>query len=312
MVARNDKMVARNDKIMKGEIILYQPDNSISLEVRLEDDTVWLTQAQMVVLFQTTKQNVSLHISNIFKEGELERELVVKESLTTTIHGAVEGKTQQKRVSLYNLDVIISVGYRIKSLAGTRFRQWASSILKQYMLKGYAVHPTLQQVEYHLTRQIIGQREELYHLQQQVQQHQQQIDFLIQREQPVTEQLFSTGCVWDAYTFVSDLVRSAASRLILIDPFVDERTLLLLDKRAEGVECTVHTRYGEQIELDFQKHNQQCVPISKVQLSRAVHDRYLIVDDEVWLLGASVKDMGRSLCTIIKLGFSPDEILNRL
>lgn len=305
-------MVARNDKIMKGEIILYQPDNSISLEVRLEDDTVWLTQAQMVVLFQTTKQNVSLHISNIFKEGELERELVVKESLTTTIHGAVEGKTQQKRVSLYNLDVIISVGYRIKSLAGTRFRQWASSILKQYMLKGYAVHPTLQQVEYHLTRQIIGQREELYHLQQQVQQHQQQIDFLIQREQPVTEQLFSTGCVWDAYTFVSDLVRSAASRLILIDPFVDERTLLLLDKRAEGVECTVHTRYGEQIELDFQKHNQQCVPISKVQLSRAVHDRYLIVDDEVWLLGASVKDMGRSLCTIIKLGFSPDEILNRL
>jgi len=305
-------MVARNDKIMKGEIILYQPDNSISLEVRLEDDTVWLTQAQMVVLFQTTKQNVSLHISNIFKEGELERELVVKESLTTTIHGAVEGKTQQKRVSLYNLDVIISVGYRIKSLAGTRFRQWASSILKQYMLKGYAVHPTLQQVEYHLTRQIIGQREELYHLQQQVQQHQQQIDFLIQREQPVTEQLFSTGCVWDAYTFVSDLVRSAANRLILIDPFVDERTLLLLDKRAEGVECTVHTRYGEQIELDFQKHNQQCVPISKVQLSRAVHDRYLIVDDEVWLLGASVKDMGRSLCTIIKLGFSPDEILNRL
>ena len=305
-------MVARNDKIMKGEIILYQPDNSISLEVRLEDDTVWLTQAQMVVLFQTTKQNVSLHISNIFKEGELERELVVKESLTTTIHGAVEGKTQQKRVSLYNLDVIISVGYRIKSLAGTRFRQWASSILKQYMLKGYAVHPTLQQVEYHLTRQIIGQREELYHLQQQVQQHQQQIDFLIQREQPVTEQLFSTGCVWHAYTFVSDLVRSAANRLILIDPFVDERTLLLLDKRAEGVECTVHTRYGEQIELDFQKHNQQCVPISKVQLSRAVHDRYLIVDDEVWLLGASVKDMGRSLCTIIKLGFSPDEILNRL
>ena len=296
----------------KGEIILYQPDDNISLEVRLEGETVWLTQAQMVLLFQTTKQNVSLHINNIFREGELQREVAVKESLTTTIHGAIDGKTQQKRVFLYNLDVIISVGYRVKSLAGTRFRQWATSILKQYMLRGYAVHPSLQQVEYHLTRQIEGQREGLYQLKQQLEQHQQQIDFLIRREQPVTEQLFSTGCIWDAYTFVSELVRSAKKRLILVDPFVDERTLLLLDKRSEGIDCTVHTRYSQQVELDFQKHNQQCVPIQKIQLPHAVHDRYLIVDDQVWLLGASVKDMGRSLCTIIQLGFIPDEILKRL
>ena len=296
----------------KGEIILYQPNENISLEVRLEGDTVWLTQAQMVLLFQTTKQNVSLHINNIFKEGELQREVAVKESLTTTIHGAIDGKTQQKRVFLYNLDIIISVGYRVKSQAGTRFRQWATNVLKQYMLKGYAVHPSLQQVEYHLTRQIEGQREELYHLKQQVEHHQQQIDFLIRRERPVTEQLFSTGCVWDAYTFVSDLIRSAEKRLILIDPFVDERTLLLLDKRTNGIECTVHTRYNQQTELDFQKHNLQCAPIQKIQLPQAVHDRYLIIDEQVWLLGASVKDMGRSLCTIIRLSFTPDEILKRL
>lgn len=182
------------------------------------------TQQQMVLLFHTTKQNVSLHINNIFKEGELQREVAVKESLTTTIHGAIDGKTQLKRVFLYNLDVIISVGYRVKSQAGTRFRQWATSVLKQYMLKGYAVHPSLQQVEYHLTRQIEGQREELYHL----------------------------------------------------------------------------------------KHNQQCAPIQKIQLPQAVHDRYLIIDEQVWLLGASVKDMGRGLCTIIRLGFTPDEILKRL
>ena len=144
-----------------------------------------------------------------------------------------------------------------------------------------------------------------------MQQHQQQIDFLIRREQPITEQLFSIGCVWDAYTFVSDLVRSAVKRLILIDPFVDERTLLLLDKRTGGVECTVHTRYNQQTELDFQKHNQQCTPINKVQLPQAVHDRYLIVDEDVWL-GASVKDMGRGLCTVIKLSFTPDEILSRV
>lgn len=129
---------------------------------------------------------------------------------------------------------------------------------------------------------------------------------------PTTEQLFSTGCVWDAYTFISDLVRSASNRLILIDPFVDERTLLILDKRVEGVECIVHTRYREQVEIDFQKHNQQCAPIKRVQLPQAVHDRYLIVDEEVWLLGASVKDMGRSLCTIILLSFTPDEILKRI
>ena len=296
----------------KGEIILYQPDESIRLEVRLEDETVWLTQAQMTDLFRTTKQNISLHINNIFKEGELQKAVVVKESLTTTTHGAIEGKLQQKKVNLYNLDVIISVGYRVKSQAGTRFRQWATQVLKQYMLKGYAVHPTLQHVEYHLSRQIEGQREELYQLQKQVQLHQQQIDFLIQREQPTTEQLFSTGCVWDAYTFVSGLVRSATNRLILIDPFVDERTLLLLDKRTGGVDCTVHTRYSQQTELDFQKHNQQCAPIHKVQLPQAVHDRYLIVDEEVWLLGASVKDMGRGLCTVIRLGFTPDEILKRI
>lgn len=129
---------------------------------------------------------------------------------------------------------------------------------------------------------------------------------------PTTEQLFSTGCVWDAYTFISDLVRSASKRLILIDPYVDERTLLILDKRAEGVECVVHTRYREQVELDFQRHNQQCAPVQRVQLPQAVHDRYLIIDEAVWLLGASVKDMGRSLCTIIRLSFTPDEILKRV
>lgn len=129
---------------------------------------------------------------------------------------------------------------------------------------------------------------------------------------PTTEQLFSTGCVWDAYTFISDLVRSASKRLILIDPYVDERTLLVLDKRAEGVECVVHTRYREQVELDFQRHNQQCAPVQRVQLPQAVHDRYLIIDEAVWLLGASVKDMGRSLCTIIRLSFTPDEILKRV
>ena len=289
----------------KGEIVLYQPNESIRLEVRIEDETVWLTQAQMAELFQTTKQNVSLHINNIFKEGELLKEMVVKESFTTTIHGAIEGKFQRNKISLYSLDVIISVGYRVKSHVGTRFRQWATRVLKEYMLRGFSINQHLISLQEHFDNRFSS-------LESRVENHEQKIDFLIQKEQPITEQLFSTGCVWDAYTFVSNLVRSASKRIILIDSFVDERTLLILDKRANGVDCTIHTRYNSKLQLDIQKHNQQYNHIDIIQLPQAVHDRYLIVDDEVWLLGASVKDMGRGLCTIIKLGFSPEEILKRI
>jgi hypothetical protein len=289
----------------KGEIILYQPDDNICLEVRLDEETVWLTQQQMVALFKTTKQNISLHINNIFKEGELQRTVVVKESLTTTIHGAIKDKLQQKKVYLYNLDVIISVGYRVKSQAGTRFRQWATQVLKQYMLRGYSVNQHLVALQERIDNRFTA-------LETRVEEHHQHIDFLIRREQPTKEQLFSTGCVWDAYTYVSNLVRIATERLILIDPFVDERTLLLLDKRTVGVDCTVYTRYSKQTEIDFEKHNQQCEPIRIIQMPQAVHDRYLIIDNEVWLLGASVKDMGRGLTTVIKLSFTPKEILNRI
>ena len=291
--------------VEKGEIVLYQPDESIRLEVRIEDETVWLTQAQMAELFQTTKQNVSLHINNIFKEGELMKEMVVKESFTTTMHGAIEGKFQRNKISLYNLDVIISIGYRVKSQVGTRFRQWATRILKEYMLRGFSINQHLISLQEHFDNRFSS-------LESRVDNHEQKIDFLIQKEHPTTEQLFSTGCVWDAYTFVSNLIRSAAERIVLIDSFVDERTLLILDKRADGVDCTIHTRYNSKLQLDIQKHNQQCNRIDIIQLPQAVHDRYLIIDDDVWLLGASAKDMGRGLCTIIKLGFTPEEILKRI
>lgn len=288
--------------VSKGEIVLYQPNESVKLEVRLEGETVWLTQAQMAELFSVKVPAVSKHIKNIYEEGELDLLSTVSKKEIVRKEGSREVRRQ---VDFYNLDVIISVGYRIKSMAGTRFRQWATNVLKEFMLRGYSVSQHLIALQERIDTRFAT-------LESHVEEHHQQIEFLIQREQPITEQLFSTGCVWNAYTFVSDLVRSATSRLILIDPFVDERTLLVLDKRSKDVECTVHTRYCEQVDLDFQKHNQQCAPIQKFQLPHAVHDRYLIVDDEVWLLGASVKDMGRGLCTIIKLGFTPDDILSRI
>lgn len=296
------KINTLSTSISKGEIVLYQPNESVRLEVRLENDTVWLTQAQMAELFSVKVPAVSKHIKNIYEEGELESLSTVSKKEIVRKEGSREVRRQ---VDFYNLDVIISVGYRIRSLAGTRFRQWATNVLKEFMLRGYSVSQHLIALQERIDGRFAT-------LESHVEEHQQQIEFLLQREQSATEQLFSTGCVWDAYTFVSDLVRSATSRLILIDPFVDERTLLILDKRRKDITCTVHTHYCEQVELDFQKHNQQCVPIQKVQLSHAVHDRYLIIDNEVWLLGASVKDMGRGLCTIIKLGFMPDDILARI
>ena len=289
----------------KGEIVLYQPDDNVRLEVRLQDDTVWLTQQQMTELFKTTKQNVSLHINNIFREGELAQNSVVKESLTT----AGDGKNY--RTKYYNLDVIISVGYRVKSPVGIRFRQWANAVLKDYLLRGYAVHQQVMALQ-QINLRIDAQNDRIARIEGALDQQQQQLDFVVRANEKPEELLIPTGCVWDAYMFVCDLIRSAEKRIILVDNFVDERVLTMLDKRNEGVLAEVHTRYHEQTKLDFDKHNQQYEPISYVQLPHAVHDRYLIVDDDVWLLGTSVKDMGRSLCTIIKVGFTPETVMTMI
>ena len=277
-------------------IVLYQPNESIRLEVRIEDETVWLTQAQMAELFSKDISVISRHISRIFKDGELDKNSNLQK---------MQIPNSDKPISIYSLDMIISVGYRVNSRQGVAFRRWATRVLKEYMLRGFSVNQHLISLQEHIDNRF-------YSLESRVDDHEQKIDFLIQKEQPVTEQLFSTGCVWDAYTFVSNLVRSATKRIILIDSFVDERTLMILDKRADGVNCDIHTRFNYKLQLDLQKHEQQCRRIVVTQFSKAIHDRYLIIDDEVWLLGASVKDMGRGLCTVIKLGFCPEEILKRI
>ena len=289
----------------KGEVVLYQPNDNIRLEVRLQDETVWLTQQQMAELFNTTRNNITLHIGNIFKEGELEVNSVRKESLLT----AADGK--KYRTKFYNLDVIISVGYRVKSPVGTRFRQWALAVLKDYLLRGYAVHQQVMALQ-QINLRIDAQNDRIARIEGALDQQQQQLDFVVRANEKPEELLIPTGCVWDAYMFVCDLIRSAEKRIILVDNFVDERVLTMLDKRNKGVSAEVHTRYYEQTKLDFDKHNQQYEPISYVQLPHAVHDRYLIVDDDVWLLGTSVKDMGRSLCTIIKVGFSPEGVMKQV
>ncbi len=222
---------------------------------------------------------------------------------------ASDGKNY--RTKYYNLDVIISVGYRVKSPVGTRFRQWANAVLKDYLLRGYAVHQQVMALQ-QINLRIDAQNDRIARIEDALDQQQQQLDFVVRANEKPEELLIPTGCVWDAYMFVCDLIRSARKQLVLIDNFVDERVLTMLDKRNAGVAATVYTRYTKQITLDFEKHNKQYEPINYVQLSHAVHDRYLTVDDDVWLLGTSVKDMGRGLCTIIKVGFKPEEVLRRI
>ena len=262
----------------QGEIILYQPDSEVKLEVRLENETVWLTQAQMVELFQTSKQNISLHTNNIFKEGELKQEAVVKESLTT----AADGKNY--RVKYYNLDVIISVGYRVKSIRGTQFRQWANKVLKEYLLKGYSVNRRLTELEHTVAE------------------HSRKIDFFIRTSLPPVEGIFYDGQIFDAYKFATDLIRSARKSLLLIDNYVDESVLLMLSKRNTGVEADIYTQaVSRQLQLDLQKHNSQYPPIG-LHTYKKCHDRFLIIDGtEVWHIGASLKDLGKKMFAFSRL-----------
>lgn len=279
---------------IKNEIVLYQPDELTKLEVHVEEETVWLSQQQMAQLFNTTKQNISLHINNIFKEGELQRDMVVKDFLTTTEHGAIKGKIQTHIVAYYNLDTIISVGYRVKSIAGTRFRQWANSVLKDYMLRGYVINQRLQALE------------------ERVAEHDKKIDFFVRTSLPPMEGVFYDGQIFDAYVFVSNLIKSATTSIILIDNYIDESVFTLLDKRAQGVQAVVYTQAINKVtQLDLGKHNAQYHPI-EVKQSQNIHDRFLIIDEVVYHIGASIKDLGKKLFAFSKMELPANEILKKM
>ena len=269
-----------------GEIILYQPDSSTRLEVLMHEETVWLTQAQMTQLFQTTKQNISLHLNNIFKEGELNKISVVKDFLTT----ASDGKDYHTKY--YNLDVIISVGYRVKNIRGTRFRQWANSVLKEYLLRGHAINQRFERLE-----QRVAKTEE-------------QIGFFVRTALPPVEGIFYDGQIFDAHTFVSDLIRSAQERVILIDNYVDDSAPKTLTKRSDGVSASIITRkISDALAVDLERHNQQYPPV-EVTTSNRFHDRFLIIDRTVYHLGASVKDLGKKLFAFNRMEVTAEVILN--
>ena len=276
----------------KGEIVMYQPDETIRLEVRVENETVWLTQQQMAELFNATKQNISLHINNIYDEGELEQIATVKDYLTVQ----KEGKRMVKRhINLYNLDVIISVGYRVKSLRGTRFRQWANRILKEYLLNGYSINQRFDYIERRLTAT------------------EQKIDFFVRSSLPPVEGIFYDGQIFDAYAHIISLIKQAKHSIVLIDNYIDENTLIMLSKRNTSVSATIYTRQlSQQQQLDLQRHNQQYPPIT-VNDCQHNHDRFLIIDDAVYIFGASLKDAGKKLFAYIRMQeTSATELLNNI
>lgn len=270
-----DEIDGNIDKIQSNgdnEIILYKPDSTLSLNVRVEDETVWLTQAQMTELFQTTRNNITLHIRNIFKEGELEETSVCKESLLT----AADGK--RYKTKYYSLDVIISVGYRVKSVRGTQFRIWANKILKDYLLRGYSVNQRLLQID----RCLLEHDKRLDILTDKV-------DFFIRTSLPPKEGIFFNGQIFDAHEFICRLIRSANKRIIVVDNYIDESVLVQLDNRNADVAALIYTcDISRPLRQSINRHNRQYTPI-EVKTADKIHDRFLIIDDSLYHIGASIK-----------------------
>ncbi len=284
----------------KNEIVLYQPDETIRLEVRMENETVWLSQAQMAELFSTTKQNVSLHINNIFKEKELSEFSVVKESLTT----AVDGKSYKTKY--YSLDVIISVGYRVKSIRGTHFRQWANKVLKDFLLYNHSIYQELTLFREEVNLRFLKQEERILD-------HQQKIDFFVYTTKPPKEGLLYEGQVFDARACVENLIKKAQKEVIIIDAYVDASTFEMLDVRQNGVSATIYTeRITQSLQRIKELHDTQYPDriINLAKYSENFHDRFLIIDDTVYHFGASFKDLGKRLFAFNKMGLEKELILS--
>ena len=280
----------------KSEIVLYQPEGAISLEVRLENETVWLTQQQISELFGTGRQAITKHLKNIFASNELDENSVCSILELT----AADGKNYKTKV--YNLDAILSVGYRVNSKNATLFRRWANSVLKDYMLKGYSLNHRFERLEDKIDTRFQRYDSEIQRLSNQV-------DFFVRHSLPPIEGIFFAGQIFDAYKFVCDLVKSARKSIVLFDNYIDESVLTLFGKREKSVSVVIYTdKITPQLELDIKRFNAQYSPV-KVKLYTKAHDRFLIIDGEIYHIGASLKDMGKKLFAFSKISAIPPEII---
>lgn len=275
----------------KNEIVLYQPNEEIKLEVKMDEETVWLTQSQIANLFGCSSDNVSFHLKNIFSEKELDK------NATTEFFSVVqkEGNRNVRRNILhYNLDAILSVGYRVSSLNATKFRQWANKVLKDHLLKGYSFNQRLESLE------------------QRVSATENKIDFFVKTALPPVEGIFYDGNMLEPFSFVNNLIRSAQKRIILIDNYIDETVLLRLAERKKGIKTTIYTKMlSPSFKLALQQHNKQYERIAVILFDKS-HDRFLIIDDMVYHIGASIKDLGKKWFAFCKMAINAEEIINRI
>ena len=287
----------------RNEIVVYQPDETLRLDVRLENETVWLTQGQMASLFGCSSDNVGLHLRNIYSCGELSKEATAEDFSVVRLEG---GRQVRRSVCFYNLDAIISVGYRVNSILGVRFRQWATSILKDYLLRGYAVNERLVQIEDRMDRRLAEHGRRLDALEGRV-------DFFVRTQTPPLQGVFYDGQLWDARAFVDRLVKRAKRSLVLVDNWATVETLDMLAAKQRGVAATVVTsehRDGKGnprpkiLPADIAKFNAQ-YPTLSVRFRENFHDRFLVIDDkELYLIGASLKDLGRKCFGFTRMDLS--------
>lgn len=287
----------------QGEIILYQPDEAVKLEVRLEDETVWLTQAQMAELFDIKENTITYHIKEIYNTEELDIDSTTRKIRVVRKEG---NRNVNRNIDFYNLDMIISVGYRVSSKRGTQFRQWANRVLKDYLLKGYSINQRVDQLENKIDQRLIAHDRKLEELTSKV-------DFFVRTSLPPVEGIFFDGQIFDAYTFATNLIKSATRSIVLIDNYIDEDVLLMLSKRSAGVTATIYTKQiTPQLQLDLNRHNHQ-YPRIIIRTYRQAHDRFVIIDNnDVYHIGASLKDLGKKLFAFSKMDIPATTILNLL
>lgn len=290
-------------EVIKDEVVVYQPDDKVRIEVRLNDDMIWISQPQMVQLFQSSKANISEHIKNIFQQNELDENSTVRKIRTLQKEG---NREVYRNISYYNLDVIISVGFRVNTKVGIHFRQWANNILKNNLLKGYSINQRIDYIENKLEQKLNDHDVQLGKINE-------QINYFVQKSIPPIQGVFYDGEIFDAYNFVTQLIKNANKSIVVIDNYVDESVLTMLDKRKNGVTAIIYTdKINKQLQLDIKLHNSQ-YPTIDVFTIKNCHDRFIIIDDEeVFLFGASLKDLGKKLFAFSKLYMSSKILLDKL
>jgi hypothetical protein len=292
------------ETMKENEIVLYQPDETVRLEVRIENETVWLNQAQMAVLFGTKRQAITKHIKNIFECGELQKEATCSILELVRLEGS---RNVTRQIEFYNLDVIISVGYRINTVSGIHFRQLATTVLKEHLLKGFSVNARLIQMEDRIDRRLSAHDQIL-------KSHEEKIDFFIRTNLPPVEGVLFEGQVLDARLFAENLIKTAQHEVILIDNYIDASDFDILECRSVGVEATI---FVERITPTLLVLQTDCLVQTdrKTELRTTrtrVHDRFLIIDSQVYHLGASLKDLGKKLFAFSRMGLDKDLLLGQV